>query len=222
MWGGQPLALYQPRYLSNNGRLYFNSADALVPQDTNGKEDVYQYEPNGLGNCHQTGGCVGLISSGTGENSSAFVDASESGDDVFFVTANQLVVGDVDHATDIYDAHVCTSGSPCIVSSGLSGEECTSTGACRDGRGSTPPAEQAPASSTFSGPGNVAQTGVEAAKTKAKVTTKPLTRAQKLAKALKECRKLKNKHKRATCQKRARKRFGAKAKKRAATRKPGH
>ena len=33
-------ALYQSRYLSDSGRLFFNSADALVPQDVNGKEDV--------------------------------------------------------------------------------------------------------------------------------------------------------------------------------------
>jgi hypothetical protein len=31
-------ALYQPRYLSNSGRLFFNSADALVPQDVNAFE----------------------------------------------------------------------------------------------------------------------------------------------------------------------------------------
>ena len=51
-------AIYQSRYLSNDGRLFFNSADALVPEDTNhrsetidgseqqvGAEDVYEYEP---------------------------------------------------------------------------------------------------------------------------------------------------------------------------------
>ena len=37
--------LYQSRYLSNEGRLFFNSADALVPHDSNGREDVYEYEP---------------------------------------------------------------------------------------------------------------------------------------------------------------------------------
>ena len=42
---------YQSRYLSDAGRLFFNSADALVPLDTNGKEDVYEYEPAGEGSC---------------------------------------------------------------------------------------------------------------------------------------------------------------------------
>ena len=34
--------LYQPRYLSNEGRLFFNSDDGLVPQDINGTWDVYE------------------------------------------------------------------------------------------------------------------------------------------------------------------------------------
>ena len=36
---------YQSRYLSNGGRLFFDSTDALVAQDTNNTEDVYEYEP---------------------------------------------------------------------------------------------------------------------------------------------------------------------------------
>jgi hypothetical protein len=34
---------YQPRYLSNEGRLFFESKDALVPVDVNGVTDVYEY-----------------------------------------------------------------------------------------------------------------------------------------------------------------------------------
>jgi DNA-binding beta-propeller fold protein YncE len=210
--GLRPLALYQPRYLSDEGRLYFDSADALVPQDINGKEDVYQYEPSGVGDCRPSGGCAGLISSGTGDSSSAFLDASENGDDVFFLSAAQIVATDTDRAADVYDAHVCTSSSPCIVAKVPSSEECSGTSDCRGAGASSPPPEQAPASSTFSGPGNIAASGVQGAKAKAKLKTKPLTRAQKLARALKKCRKQKDKHKRAVCQKQARKRFGAKVK----------
>jgi len=65
-------ALYQSRYLSNSGREFFNSSDALVPQDTNNVNDVYEFEPPGVGDCSTTaktysptsGGCVALISSG--------------------------------------------------------------------------------------------------------------------------------------------------------------
>ena len=39
-------------YLSNSGRLFFNSPDQLVPQATNAKEDVYEFEPDGVGSCH--------------------------------------------------------------------------------------------------------------------------------------------------------------------------
>ena len=45
---GQAASIYQPRYLSNSGRLFFDSNDALVPQDVNGTWDVYEYEPKGV------------------------------------------------------------------------------------------------------------------------------------------------------------------------------
>ena len=41
--------VHQPRYLSDSGRVFFESRDALVPQDTNETWDVYQWEPAGLG-----------------------------------------------------------------------------------------------------------------------------------------------------------------------------
>ena len=127
-------ALRQPRYLSNSGRLFFNSSDALVPSDINGTEDVYEYEPEGRScgseseslsevfkpaNGSEAAGCVALISSGTSSRESAFLDASglgpggEEGEDVFFLTAAQLTEQDVDSAFDIYDAHICSAISPC-------------------------------------------------------------------------------------------------------------
>ena len=42
-------AAYQSRYLSNSGRLFFNSLDGLVPKDGNNQWDVYEYEPEGVG-----------------------------------------------------------------------------------------------------------------------------------------------------------------------------
>ena len=42
---GWSTMLYQSRYLTDGGRLFFNSSDALVAQDTNSSEDVYEYEP---------------------------------------------------------------------------------------------------------------------------------------------------------------------------------
>ena len=52
--GGPRMPSIGSRYLSNSGRLFFDSADALVPQDVNGKEDVYEYEPPGEGSCTES------------------------------------------------------------------------------------------------------------------------------------------------------------------------
>ncbi len=129
-YDNSPAALYQPRYLSDSGRLFFDSADALVPSDTNGKEDVYEYEPENVGSCQSSGGCVGLISSGSSNRESTFLDASENGDDVFFMTAAPLVAADTDQSFDIYDAHVCTSASPCLQYPKGSTNACEGTSEC--------------------------------------------------------------------------------------------
>lgn len=107
---------YVPRYISNDGaRVFFNSEDALLPYDTNGQQDVYEYES----------GQVYLISAGNSDDVSAFADASDTGDDVFFTTRSQLVPEDRDANSDMYDARVgggfqppAPSPAPC------SGEAC--------------------------------------------------------------------------------------------------
>jgi WD40-like Beta Propeller Repeat len=197
-------ALHQSRYLSNSGRLFFNSADALVPADTNLTEDVYQYEPNGVGSCSVPSGCVGLISSGESHEESAFLDASESGNDVFFLTTANLVPQDVDQSFDVYDAHVCTSESPCPAPPSPR-PPCGTSAACQ---GASPQQTTfgAPASATFSGSGNLVLPAHQALPIK----IVKLTRAQHLARALKACRRLKHKKTRAACERSARKKYGAK------------
>ena len=145
---------YMSRVLSDEGRIFFDSADALVPQDTNGRIDVYEYEPQGVGNCTRGGGCVSLVSSGTSAEESVFLDASESGDDVFFLTAARLVPGDVDSAFDVYDAHVCSAGSPCASAPAVP-PPCSSGDACKAAPSPQPAVFGAPSSATFSGAGNV-------------------------------------------------------------------
>jgi hypothetical protein len=208
-------ALYQSRYLSNEGRLFFNSSDALVPQDINKNEDVYEYEPGGVGGsggCSASSatfsasaqGCIGLISSGTAAGESAFIDASENGGDVFFLTGQKLVGGDVDNALDLYDAHACTSVSPCA-SEPSAPPACTTADACRVAPEPQPAIFGSPSSATFSGAGNVTPAGPAP-------TLKPraLTRAQKLAAALRACRRDRSERRRVACKQRARKRYGAK------------
>ena len=214
-----PVAEHQSRYLSNNGRLFFDSADALVPQVSArareesvggrpqqvGVENVYEYEPDGEGSCQRQPGCVALISSGNSGHESAFLDASENGDDVFFLTAAQLVAQDRESTLAVYDARVCGTAETqtCLPVKpppppACSGEECRSAPA---------PALSlsAPATSTFQGSGNSAKQGVLPTKTTSK--PKPTTSAQKLKSALKECRKIKLRRKRARCEAQARKRY---------------
>ncbi len=217
--------------------LFFESPEALVPQDHNGKEDVYEYEPTGVPagphECtgesetydQRAGGCVGLISSGTSTGESAFLDASESGgeaphgeelsegaSDVFFVSSAELVPQDTEPTFSLFDAHECTSASPCIVPEEEKPPEvCQSTEACHPYTAPGGSSLGAPASAGAGAPGNLTpQHDVLPAKTMVKPKPKPLTRAQKLAKALKACR-AQHKHSaksRVACERQARKRYG--------------
>jgi WD40-like Beta Propeller Repeat len=200
-------AIRQPRYLSNEGRLLFNSVAPIVPQDSNGLADVYEYEPEEVGSCADAGGCVQLISSGKSGEESAFLEATENGSDVFFVTSAKLTPQDTDTEYDVYDAHVCTAASPCAPAPATAPPPCNNGEACKPAQTPQPPIFGAPASATFAGAGNPAKPASAPAP-----KAKPLTRAQKLAKALKTCRKDKSKSKRSSCEKQARKKYGAKPK----------
>jgi dipeptidyl aminopeptidase/acylaminoacyl peptidase len=92
-------AQFPQRYLSSDGRyVFFTTAQSLVPQDSNGLADVYEYDADT--------GRLSLISSGTGEGGSWFEDASADGSNVFFLTAQKLTGWDTDTLTDLYDARV--------------------------------------------------------------------------------------------------------------------
>ncbi len=163
------VARYQSRYLSNEGRLFFDSFDALVPADVDGQLDVYEYEPAGVGGCRAPGygqsasvvysegegGCVGLISSGDSSQESVFLDASETGGDVFFLTASRLSPLDYDTSYDVYDAHECTTAVPCSPPPALAPPACTTGDACKPAPTPQPAFFGAPSSETFSGAGNV-------------------------------------------------------------------
>ncbi len=152
---------YTSRALSDSGRLFIGSPEALVAQDTNGQPDVYEYEPAGARGCtasnvmfsEASGGCVGLISSGTSDQASSFVDASASGEDVYFVTDGRLASQDLDTAFDVYDAHVCSAAVPCSTSAAVP-PACTTADSCRAAPAPQPAVFGAPASATFSGSGN--------------------------------------------------------------------
>lgn len=94
---------YKPRALAGDGRrAFFDSSDALVPNDSNGRPDVYEWEAAGEGSCARAGGCLALLSGGRSGEAN-FVDASESGGDAFFLTESSLVGADPG-SVDLYDA----------------------------------------------------------------------------------------------------------------------
>jgi hypothetical protein len=207
-------ALYQSRYLSNDGRLFFDSPDTLVSADTNGEENVYEYEPDGVGSCSSRSasasevfeadadGCVALISSGGSSEESAFLDASESGGDVFFLTLQELSVDDVDSALDVYDAHECVTQAPCA-SAPVVSPPCTTAESCRGAPVAQPSIFGAGGSATFSGAGNLSSPVSDSG-----VGRRSATRAQKLARALRACKRIGRRQRRASCVRRAERRYG--------------
>ncbi len=186
-------APYQPRYLSDGGRLFFDSPDALVPQDTNGLEDVYEYEPAGIGSCRsagatfseRSGGCVSLISSGQSADESFFLDASETGDDAFFATDGKLTGEDVDAAFDVYDAHICSEEASCRAEP-VTPPPCTSGDSCKAAPSPQPEIFGPTPSATFSGTGNVQE---EAKPVVKKAKHKPKKHAKKSKRKAKKSRK---------------------------------
>jgi hypothetical protein len=204
-------AVYQSRYLSDSGRLYFNSRGPLVPQDTNGAEDVYEYEPASVGGCAESSegflrrslGCIGLISSGQG-GEAAFLDASASGGDAFFVTGNRLAAGDIDSSIDLYDARECTSAAPCLSpSTSTPSPPCASNGECRGGATGGSAASSGGITETAPSEGNASPSPASG--------VRRLTRQQLLAQALKRCNAKHNRKLRKRCIAAARSRYGPKA-----------
>lgn len=171
-------AQFSSRNLSADGsRAFFETAEALVPADTNGVEgcpfavnpilalrsclDVYEWVAPGADECKEggpaynvlNGGCIYLISSGKSPAPSIFADASEGGDDVFFYTRQQLVGQDEDELQDVYDARV---GGGLAAQNPVFAVPCESAEGCH-GPAQAPLAEASPGTATFVGPGNPAK-----------------------------------------------------------------
>lgn len=147
----------QPRYLSDDGgRIFFESLDALVVHDNNGKRDVYEFEQEGVGTCVASspsfnpvsGGCLYLISTGASGDESYFVDASSDARDVFISTRQSLLQADEDDRYDVYDARAGGGFPPTPPAAApCSGEACRPI--------QVAPSVAPPVSSTFLGDGNV-------------------------------------------------------------------
>jgi hypothetical protein len=189
---------FATRDVSTDGdRVFFNTNEALVPQDHNSKLDVYEWERDGTGSCTHSPGCVYLLSAGTSGDNSYFLDASENGNDVFIGSRADLVPQDRGEAFQVFDVRVGAAQPPATTA-------CTGTG-CQ-GVPAAPPPFATPPTVTADGPGNPVPP-VLAPK------PKPQTRAQKLAEALKTCRTKHDRKKRAACEGHARAKYGVRAKK---------
>jgi hypothetical protein len=148
------LDTYSKRVMSEDGqRVFFDSSQPLVAQETSGAEGVYEWERESQnGGCHEVaparvdGGCISLLSGvGTG-TSSYFADADATGDNVFFASRNQLVGPSLGGREELYDARV---------DGGFPESSLACTGAGCQGVPPAPPIFATPSSVTFSGVGNL-------------------------------------------------------------------
>jgi hypothetical protein len=189
---------YMRRWMSEDGnRVFFDSEQPLVAQDKNGVQDVYEWEREGDGTCasevpaRASHGCVFLLSGGNSRGFSFLVDADSAGNNVFIEHEGPLGQAQAPaDRTELYDVRV-DGGFPEAVLSCLGAS-------CQTGP-AAPPSFSTPASVTSSGGGNFSP--------QPRVNPAPLTRAQRLAKALEACRS-KPKRNRARCEREARRRFG--------------
>jgi hypothetical protein len=104
------------RAMSDDGsRIFFDTAERLLPQDRNDVEDVYEWE----------NGNLGLISSGAGTRSSRFVNANPAGTTAFFLTNDTLLPRDRDGGDlDLYAARVGGGFPEPPPESGCEGDSC--------------------------------------------------------------------------------------------------
>ena len=169
--------IFLSRNLSPDGnRFFFESTDKLVPADVNGEvscsrkeepqlgtgpscRDVYEWEAPGTpgGSCTTTsgaynpanGGCIYLLSTGTGAYPSYLADVSESGDTAFIFSRQRLVPIDEDTQEDIYAVKA---------GGGLAAQHAARPAACEGDacRGASSKPSDAPGagSGVFEGPGN--------------------------------------------------------------------
>lgn len=214
---GHGLDDYQPRYLDDNGRMFFESATPLVREaPAPGTVGVYEYEPAGVGSCTTEDqqyestleGCVALLSPSDATGEATFMDASENGDDAFFMAAEKTSGAEGPAVYGVYDAHSCEAEADAACASAPAAEMsgCDTAASCKgEGAASVSASGETPASTTFEGTGNLMPSG---AQVEGGGKSKSVSRAAKLEHALEMCARKKRAHKRHSCEARARKKYG--------------
>jgi hypothetical protein len=206
--------------MSNDGAfVFFESPIALTPHALNDlqisvsehpfegrteaiyAENVYEWHEGHVYLISDGKDTAGVFLPGCRFSATCLLGSDATGANVFFFTADSLVAHDTDTQADLYDARICTSEEPCASESpplaSCLGEACHGT-----------PAAQVSSPSggtvTLNGQGNLVPSSPIV-----KPTNKPLTRAEKLAKALKGCRRTHKAKRRKRCETAARRTYGA-------------
>jgi hypothetical protein len=207
---------------ADGSEVVFNSAGGLTAGSEGaaavGAESAYEYRSSGSEGTI-AGGDVYVISDGVNTRNAELVGIDPSGQDIFFETSDPLVAQDVDTQFSVYDAR---AGGGFSSLPGVT--ECTGE-ACQGEPASVSPPSAPPGSLSAPG-GNLVPAPAPSVVRRAKAKVRPLTRAQHLAKALSACHRNKSKRnksklKRISCEKNADKRYGAKSKAKAKSRKGG-
>ncbi len=150
--GGEPPAVgagtaIVGRALSNDGsRLFFQSADAVVPQAQGGHANVFEY----------AGGEVRLLTPGEG-GPALLAGASADGDDVFIAAFEELSPQGRGAAFGIYDARVGAEVAPPPAAADCQGEGCR-------GQASAAAVVPTPSSAAFEAPGLLSATAPKSVK----------------------------------------------------------
>ncbi len=178
------------RLSSDGSTVAFVSESPLVAGDVNGGSDVYEWRD----------GVVSLISDGVSGFPGGFIAPNvryvdATGANIMFSLAAPGLTGfEQDGLANFYDARVDGGFLPPTPPAHCSEESC-------QGPLLSAPALVFPTSLAFTGPGDLVAAPV------VKPAPKALTRAQKLAAALKACRRKAKGKKRAACERQARKRY---------------
>jgi hypothetical protein len=194
--GSRASAFEQTRAVSDNGARLFFTAPGPVASPA---YKVYEYEQDGEGTCEVARGCIESISNVTDAEQDVFLGSDSTGENVFLATRSRLVSADEDNIPDIYDARVLGQ-APLPPAEGCRVD-------CR-----TPSVGASEGANVVSGsagpPGNLVPDITTPIKTK---MPKPLTRAEKLRRALAACRTKRARKQRAECERAAKKRYATPA-----------
>jgi hypothetical protein len=205
-WAYSSLRWDWPRTLvEREGRplVFFTSHDRLADGAAEGENNLYEWAHRQLYRvATDLPGATSLKGEEVGGTLLSFAGASADGTDLYFFDAGALNWEDPEARRAAWDARV--AGGFAEPAASVSCEPANEA-SCQ-GAASPAPSSPAVGSSTFAGAGNLASPGNVAPTLSS--GSKPLTRTQKLAKALEACRKYKSKSTRLSCERNARRKYG--------------